>query len=340
MRLKSAVTVLQVARSLAGSAEGMTLDEICQEFGLERRTAERIRDAIEQVFPQLEPIQDGRKKRFRIPGGVGGFFRHPSAAELAELSKVISHLRSQKAHARAGLLAELERKVKATFKQSALNKVAPDLEALLSAEMIAVQAGPRPEEDPQILIAVREALLAEKLMSFVYFGGSKPGTRRSVIPYGIIFGHTNFLIGGYPGNDKPLNFRLDKIQEIQILDEAARPPKNFNLNEFANRSFGFYQSEQEDVVLRVLPHGMQEFDRWRFHRDQTVERLDDGSAVVRFRCSGMNELMWHLFSWGSKIEIVAPTSLRELMATELRVALSRHEEEPSYRQQVGGSKKK
>jgi predicted DNA-binding transcriptional regulator YafY len=44
----------------------------------------------------------------------------------------------------------------------------------------------------------------------------------------------------------------------------------------------------------------------------------------------MLELVWHLFSWGHKIEIVSPVSLRELMATELRVALAQHEGPPRY----------
>ena len=40
----------------------------------------------------------------------------------------------------------------------------------------------------------------------------------------------------------------------------------------------------------------------------------------------MLELAWHLFSWGNKIEIVEPVSLRQQMTTELRVALAHHEE--------------
>jgi predicted DNA-binding transcriptional regulator YafY len=66
---------------------------------------------------------------------------------------------------------------------------------------------------------------------------------------------------------------------------------------------------------------MDDFKNWRFHPHQTVELLPEGGALVRFRASGMLELAWHLFCWSNKIEIVAPVSLREQMATELRVAL-------------------
>ncbi len=75
---------------------------------------------------------------------------------------------------------------------------------------------------------------------------------------------------------------------------------------------------------------MAEFKNYRFHASQTTEPHPDGGIIVRFRASGMLELAWHLFSWGNKIAIVEPVSLRELISTELRVALAQHEEPLRY----------
>ena len=63
---------------------------------------------------------------------------------------------------------------------------------------------------------------------------------------------------------------------------------------------------------------------WRFHANQTVEALTDGSVRVSFRAGGMLELAWHLFTWSDAIEILAPESLRALMVAELEKALARH----------------
>jgi len=67
-----------------------------------------------------------------------------------------------------------------------------------------------------------------------------------------------------------------------------------------------------------------------FSRSKQLNLQADGGAIVRFRASGMLELAWHLFSWGNKIEIISPVSLRERMATELKVALAQHEGAPRY----------
>jgi predicted DNA-binding transcriptional regulator YafY len=146
-----------------------------------------------------------------------------------------------------------------------------------------------------------------------------------VAPFGIIFGRTNYLIGADAGDAKPKHWRLDRIENPQCLDVTAEPPAGFDLAAFANTPFAYFEGPQEDVVLRVLPHGMEDFKNYRFHPSQTVEALPAGGAIVRFRASGMLELAWHLFSWGDKIEIIGPASLREQMLSELRGALAHHE---------------
>lgn len=326
MRYDKTRKILELARALASSAEGLTLDDMCRVAGCGRRTAERMRDTIREVFPQMEEIPDHPTKRFHIPKGLDGFFQDPTADELSDLGIVIAEHRETGADARALSLASLERKVRAAMRHGKRRATETDVEALLRAELIAVQAGPRPAEDPAVLMKLRHALLASKMLRFIYHGGSRPGTARDIIPFGIIFGRMNYLIGADAGTDKPKHYRLDRIDSLECLDTTASPPANFDLAAFANTAFAYFEGEQEDVVLHVLPSGMEDFKNYRFHSSQQVEDHPEGGAIVRFRASGMLELAWHLFTWDNKIEIVEPVSLREGLTTELRVALAHHEE--------------
>lgn len=333
MRYEKVSAALALARLLAASAEGMTLDEMCAATGSKRRTIERQRDALMMLFPQMEEVVEGTAKRFRIPGGLDGFLQAPTKEELLELGKTIDELKAQGAKVRAQDLASLEAKVRGAMRRALKNRLEPDLEALLHAELIAVQAGPRPVEDRDTFLTIRSALLQSKALCFTYRGGSTPdGATRHVAPFGLIFGRMNYLIAADLGKTHPKHWRLDRIADIQLLEQAATRPTSFNLADFAKTSFGFFQAQPEDVVLHVLPHGVDDdFKNWRFHPNQTVEYLPGGGgALVRFRASGMLELSWHLFTWGNKIEVVAPTSLRETLATELRVALAQHEGLPRY----------
>jgi predicted DNA-binding transcriptional regulator YafY len=324
MRYVNTRKILQLARALASSAEGLTLDDMCRETASGRRTVERMRDTIREVFPQMEEIPDPPTKRFRIPKGLDGFFQDPTAEEMSDLGIVIGQLREAGAAARAASLTELEKKIRSAMRQGRRRAMATDVEALLRAERIAVQAGPRPAEDPVMLMIIRQALLGMKTLRFVYHGGSRPGTTRDVVPFGIIFGGTNYLIGADAGATKPKHWRLDRIENPRCLDQPGLPPADFDLAAFANTPFAYFEGPQEDVELHVLPHGMLDFRNYRFHPSQSVEGHPDGGAIVRFRASGMLELAWHLFSWGNKIEIIQPDSLRQQMIAELQSALDHH----------------
>ena len=322
MRHEKAGKLLELARLLASSAEGLTLDEMAERLGVGRRTAERMRDAVRDVFPQLEEMDDPPTRRFRIPAGLDGLFQAPTAEELAALAAAGEVFAQQGATARAGALKSLEQKVLSATRAAARRRLAPDLEALLQAETIAVQAGPRPFEDEVVLATVREALLAMKALRFRYEGGATPGRVREVTPYGLLFGRSNYLVADEGAG--PRNWRLDRIADIHALERTAARPSGFSLQDYADESFGISHDDTEDVVLHVRPSGREDALRWRFHANQTVEPQADGSVIVRFRASGMLELAWHLFTWADKVQVVAPEALKATLLQQLEIVRRAH----------------
>lgn len=320
MRHDKAALVLDLARRMAASAEGVTLGEIEQDFAVGRRTAERLRDAVISLFPQTEEVSDPPNKRWRIRGGLSAFEQAPTTAELIELAKAAQALRASGEPGRAAALEGLERKLKSAMRSTTLNRLAPDLEALVRAETIAVQAGPRPSADEAVLAEIRQAILAGRPLGFIY---SRPGAdarSRSVAPCGVMFGRANYLVAADRESGRIQTFRLDRMSAVRADEGMAAPPADFDLQAFASQSFGIYQDEIEDVVLKVSPEGADEARAWRWHPTQSLENQPDGGVVVRFRASGMRELAWHLFTWGGQVEIVAPERLKSVMADALAAA--------------------
>ncbi len=325
MRHDKAAQLLDLARRLASSAEGLTLDEMAAAAGTGRRTVERMRDALGLLFPNLEEVSDPPHKRFRIVGGLDGLFQNPTTEEMVELAKAAEALRAAGAPARAAALATLEAKLRSAMRNATLRRLGPDVEALVRAETIAVQAGPRPFEDEVVIATIRDAIKSLKTLAFHYQGGSRPGARREMVPFGIMFGHNNYLVAGEPGSAAPRTFRLDRMTDLAVGDKAAAPPADFDLQDFANRAFGIYQGGgQESVVLRIAPDRADDARRWRFHPSQAVETQTDGAVVVRFTASGMLELAWHLFTWGPSVRVLAPAALQTLMVEELEKTLAAH----------------
>jgi predicted DNA-binding transcriptional regulator YafY len=202
-------------------------------------------------------------------------------------------------------LAALETKVLSAMRAGVRRRLAPDMEALLEAETMAVHPGPRPFEDEAVLGAVREAIVSLQRLRFLYDGGSTPGREREVTPYGLLFGRSNYLVAAEGAGGEPRNWRLDRVRDIRVVQIPGTRPADFSLAAYASRSFGIYQDAVEDVVLHILPHGAEEALGWRFHATQVLEPQPDGSVIARFRAAGMRELAWHLVTWRDAIEIAA-----------------------------------
>jgi len=325
MRLEKAAGLVDVARRLAASAEGMTLDDIAVAAGVDRRTAERMRDALRQLFPQMEELADGKQKRFRIPSGLDSFMQEPTPEELAELQVASSSLELAGGTDRAALLRTLGNKIQSALRTNIKRRLAADVEALSVATGSVMQAGPRPIVDPQTLVNIRLTIKGLRTCVFRYSSIAVPdGQVRIVIPYGLLFGRDYYLLGPEVGKQHPVLWRLDRVSELKPGEPCAGPPPTFDLGAYAAKSFGTFQEKPEDIVLRFLPKAASDARRYQFHPTQQTELASDGSLIVKFTAGGLQELVWHLFSWGDGVEIIAPDKLRTLMVESLNSTLQRH----------------
>lgn len=333
MRYEKTETVLRIALDMQGSSQGVSLEDIRTRYSdepLSRRTAERLRDAVERVFPQVEQANPGETpKRWRIrPGALNGLVGL-SADELAALGTAESLLKRENASAAADALGSLTTKIRAIIRPDVTRRVEPDVELLLEAEGLAMRPGPRPKVDPDIVATVRQAILASRKVRLHYVArGTGAQSRQLVCPYGFLYGNRPYLVA-YSMNSAVRDYRLFSLANISTVDltefSFARR-EDFSLVEFARRSFGVFQEEPIDVVLRFTPDAATDAARWLFHPSQTFVREEDGSLRVRFRAGGIQEMCWHLFTWGTAVTIVGPAALRKAV-TAAALAAARHHNE-------------
>ncbi len=325
MRHDKAAGLLDLARALAASAEGLTLDEMAAFSGAEgrangRRTAERMRDALQILFPQLEEVADGPRKRFRIPGGLDGFMQTPTTDELAELRVAARALEDAGGHARAALLRSLSIKVDAALRPALRRRIAPDLDALALAEGHTMQARPHPLADAALLATLREAIKASALLRFHY-----NGEPRAASPWGLLYGRSYYLVGPASGLSDPVLWRLDRMAELRLDGPAPTlPTAGWSVAEYGARSFGVFQELPRHVVLRFSRDAAPDAAQFLFHPTQVFTPQPDGALLVRFTAGGLLEMARHLFTWGAEVTVLAPAALRSLTVKELAAALAHH----------------
>ena len=114
------------------------------------------------------------------------------------------------------------------------------------------------------------------------------------------------------------------MSELRIItDETFERDPEFDLERYAKRSFGTFQEEPVGVVLRFDPAAARDASTFIFHPDQSTESNDDGSLTVRFEAGGIDEMCWHLFTWGESVAIEEPLRLRRRLA-EMSARLAAH----------------
>ena len=104
------------------------------------------------------------------------------------------------------------------------------------------------------------------------------------------------------------------MSEARITDEAFEWDPSFDLQRFAERSFGTFQENPVKVALRFDAKAARYAAAFRFHPNQSVEENEDGSLTVRFEAGGIDEMCWHLFTWGESVTVEKPARLRRRLA--------------------------
>lgn len=317
LRYEKADNMLQLALEMQASRGGLSLQDIEERFGIGRRTAMRMRDAIMRNFPQAEEVlTDERIKRWRIPSGVMNQLVNFSADELADLNTAIRLLRQRNRQDQAANLETLAAKVKALMNPDAQRRVEPDLEALLEAEGLAMRPGPRPRIKVMVTEDLRRAIKGCNQVKIKYRNRkNRKLNTRLVYPYGFLHGHRHYLVAWHvhpKANDFTL-FSLPNIEGVDVLDDCFERDENFSLQKFAERSFGLFQEEPFDVVWRFSAHAAKDAKDFLFHPTQTFKQNKDGTLDVHFHAGSDLEMAWHLYKWGDQVDVLEPKSLVKMI---------------------------
>ena len=326
MAYERAADIVRLALRLQGTWRGLTLDDIQRDFEVARRTAERLRNAVEDVFGPLDPVVTGeRRHHWRLRAATLRSLVTVSAEELAELNAAAVALDRTGLAERASMVRLLADKLRALLEQDALTRIEPDLQALMVAEGLAMRPGPRPRMDPGLLALLRDAIKSSSVVAFDYRAqATGEVTRRQVQPYGIIYGNRAFLVGHTDRGPDLHLWRLANISAADLSGERFARNPAFNLPDFAKRSFGTFQEDPVSVQLRFAAQVAEDVNHFIFHPDQTVTANPDSSVSVQFTAGGLDEICWHLVTWGTHVTIDHPTHLRCRMATLCTTLATHH----------------
>lgn len=318
MSFGKADQLVQLAAMAAGRFRGITIDDVIDRFGTSKRTAQRMLHMLELCFPNVTTsVDDSRRKRWTLKPDLLRDLLSLLPEELAALELATKTLERFSPGDQAAHLRNLRDKIVSLVPRQRALRIETDYDALLEAQGLAARPGPRPHSKPAIMRAITEAIKACVVLNINYRSrtDSKPKLRR-IQPYGILTGTRRYLVARTEADSRgPFRmYRVEEILSVSPTDKGFTREAGFTIGNFARRSFGVFQNEEEygEVIWRIVPEAAAHAREFEFHPDQKIETQRDGSVIVRFHAAGHLEMCWHLYSWGDKVEVLAPRALRKM----------------------------
>lgn len=233
---------------------------------------------------------------------------------LTKPVKLLADLHLEKAA--DGALLKLMASLPSTFR--------PGAERVRQRIYVDVSGWSRREEAVPFLPVLQEALWLERKLAIRYERGDCEPVERLISPLGLVAkGSVWYLVGAVDGHVR--TYRVSRISQVEVLDEAAPIPVEFNLAEYWEQSASKLQSSAPKylasfwvspaVVLRLSFAG-------RFARvmetDETDERgwqkVHVGFDVEEMACE-------YAVSFGPNLEVIEPLTLREKVVAMTKATL-------------------
>lgn len=316
-------SLLRVVLRMEARRDGITLADIQEIAGVERRAAERMRDALMRALPQMEEGDPGPPKRWVLSAPVLSRAISPTLDDLAVLSRAEAVLRREGDGIAAHRISALSDRLQAGLAPPARARLAPDIEALLAADGVAWRPGPREILSEPVLTALRQAILAGVWIECDYIntGSGKLSRNVELGPIALLMGEgRQYLLAWHDYSEGLRLFRLANLRRVDLLDDAYVLPAGFDLQAWLAGSFGVWREDPIAVEWQFVPEVADEVRNWQFHPMQTITEEADGSVTVRFTAGGIEEMCNHLFRWGDKVRIIGPEALREAWRTRIEAA--------------------
>ena len=159
-----------------------------------------------------------------------------------------------------------------------------------------------------------------KYLKYTIQNGVKRAERRSgawyiVSPYKLLISDGFYYLMGYDEKMKKiLNYRIDRITDVELIGEARSGEEEFkalDMESYLNEHFSMYHGKKEHVTLRAVNTLLDTFVD-RFGTRNVIYTTDDERHfTARVSVSVSEQFYGWLCGLGSKVKILSPDNVRE-----------------------------
>ena len=296
----------------------VTLDELEERFDLSRRTLFRdVRSLIEAGIPIGGDAGEGYfiVEGYHLPPVV---FNKEEAAAILMAGKFIAQHADQ---ATANAFEEALIKVKAVLRYADKNFLEQLDQRVTVRSLSSFAKEGFPDSN---LTTIQTALATQRVLSMTYHANYKDeSTQREVLPLGLVYYSSRWHLVGYCRLRQAIrDFRTDRIQRIEIINETFDPAEHPDYRDFATGMMD--GSDAKEATIRFNKKIARFVGDQKYHHGLVEENTLDGYVEMKFASPSYEYLARWLMSYGDFVTVESPSELQGMMATYSKELFEHH----------------
>jgi proteasome accessory factor B len=324
-RGRQLLRVLKLIKLFEHSRYGMTINELCREMSVTRRTLYRDLEMVEEAGYRFvkEGGGGGFSKKWRFPPGMRKAPDKPyTESELLSLYFCMNLLQPFRGTPLRDGLESLLAKIEATFTEEE-REYFGDLVFTHVAKMTPSKDYRRHAASVGVL---SRACLEHRKVEVTYRAGDDQSKTYAFSPYCIAYyGGELYTIGWSDLRQSVRTLRVDRIRAIKPLPQKFERPKDFDPEDYLGRSFGIYsEGEQEKVEIEFAKEASRTVLEREWHPTQRIEEGAGGKVTLKMTVQGLHEVARWVLYHAPYAKAMEPKELRTLIAANAAKALAAH----------------
>ncbi|CAM3213341.1 helix-turn-helix transcriptional regulator [Rhodothermus bifroesti] len=295
---------------------GMTARQLAEHFGVSRRTIFRDLRALSEANV---PLTYSEKGGYEI---LEGYQLPPLMLTAREAATLLIGMAFIKRQPDASLRADADAvalKIQSVLPRP-IREYIDRLQERITIDPYWLQAIQGSDEETGYWYTLSEAIAHQQSVQLAYYVPSRNElTRRKVNPLGLVYysDHWNLIAYDHLRADIR-NFRLDRIEALEVLSERFTPPVGFNLKTYLEAKGA--APEAHAIRLRFSEATYRWARRSIPARVETEHKTPEGVEVT-FLFDNLDYLARWLLRYGPEVEVLDPPALRVRMR-ELALGLA------------------
>jgi len=294
---------------------GATIDELEEEFKVDRRTLYRDLNVLETKLPMTREKRDNKTVYKLYMDGRPISFTPQELMALCFARKQIEYLKGTPFE---NAFESLIKKLDAALP----NRLTAHMDDYADFFQIKQDAPKDYRQYGKTIETIIQSYKSQKALEMKYQAAGRSEPKDYVIhPYALFNFKRGFYIHAFSQSVGELRtFAVERIKSCRVTETPYEVPEDYSLNKYMDSAFGIILGDPFKVRIFFHKSAALQIKERIWHPSQTIKENKKG-LVLSMNVSGGDELMAWILSWGSLARVLEPDWLRIQIEKDLSKAI-------------------